>query len=163
MSERKYSLLEAKAKLEALCAYQERCAYELRKKMIAWKVDAEDQDRLLADLITHNFLNEQRFAEAFVSGKVRIKRWGRIKIKQELKQRHISDYSIRKGLESIDLDEYWKNLLHLTERKWLLTERESDGYKRKAKVIRFLNAKGYESDLIRDALAYVTEGGSSGD
>lgn len=156
-SECKYSLLEAKAKLEALCAYQERCSFELRRKMISWKMDSEDQDRLLADLITNNFLNEERFAEAFVSGKVRIKRWGRIKIKQELKQRHISDYSIRKGLESINLDEYWNNLLHLAERKWLLTERESDLYKRKAKIIRFLNSKGYESDLIRDAYEQVSK------
>ena len=150
-SECTYSLLEAKAKLEALCAYQERCSFELRRKMISWKVDSEDQDRLLADLITNNFLNEQRFAEAFVSGKVRIKRWGRIKIKQELKQRNISDYSIRKGLESINIEEYWGNLVHLAERKWLLTERETNEFKRKAKIIRFLNSKGYESDLIRDA------------
>ena len=56
-SERKYSLLEAKSKLEAFCAYQERCSYELQKKMNTWNLDVEDQNILLADLISNNFLN----------------------------------------------------------------------------------------------------------
>lgn len=154
-SERKYSLLEAKTRLEALCAYQERCAFELRSKMRTWGMDAEDQDRLLADLITNNFLNEQRFAEAYVSGRVRIKRWGRIRIRQELKRRQISDYSIRKGLESISEEEYWENLLQLTERKWDSLTNTKDEYQRKVKVYRFLSSKGYESDLLKDAVEEV--------
>lgn len=154
MSERKYSLLEAKARLEALCAYQERCSFELIKKMNQWGIDLEDQDRLLAELISSNFLNEERFAEAFVSGKVRIKRWGRVKIRIELKQKMISNYSIDKALNGINLDEYWENLKHLAQRKWDLSS-ESDAFKRKVKVYRFLNSKGYEADLIRDAVEEV--------
>ena len=151
-SECKYSLLEAKSKLEALCAYQERCSFDLQKKMNSWGLDRDTQDRLLADLITNNFLNEQRFAEAFVSGKVRIKRWGRIKIRIELKKKMISDYSIKKGLEQIDGDEYWKNLTHLADRKWEDLKKEKDQFKRKGKLFRFLASKGYESDLIQMAI-----------
>jgi regulatory protein len=87
-----YSFLEAKSKLEALCAYQERCSFDLNKKMIQWEIDTEDRNRLLAHLIENNFLNEERFAEAFVSGKVNIKRWGRNKIKKHLKSQFVSDY-----------------------------------------------------------------------
>lgn len=156
-SERKYSLLEAKARLEALCAYQERCSFELIKKMNQWSIDREDQDRLLAELISSNFLSEERFAEAFTSGKIRIKRWGRIKIRTELKLRMISNYSIDKALKEIDPDEYWQNLLHLATRKWEMTAREKDDYNRKAKVYRFLASKGYETDLIKDAVDEISK------
>jgi len=154
-SERKYSLLEAKSRLEALCAYQERCTFELKKKMQSWGIDLEDQNILISDLISNNFLSEERYAEAFVSGKTRIKRWGRIKIRIELKRRFISEYSIKKGLESIDQHEYWSNLLHLADKKWGTTSSERDQFKRKVKTYRFLSTKGYETDLIREAVEEV--------
>ncbi|MGB0915856.1 MAG: regulatory protein RecX [Crocinitomicaceae bacterium] len=149
-SECKYSFLEAKAKLEALCAYQERCSHELEQKMRTWGVDSENQSILLAHLISNNFLSEERFAEAFVSGKVKIKRWGRIKIRQHLKQKFISEYSIKKGFESIDDEIYMKNISDLAEKKYIQLNREKDSYAKKAKVYRFLSSKGYETDLIRD-------------
>jgi regulatory protein len=62
-SECKYSFLEAKAKVEALCAYQERCSFELNQKMILWGIDWEQRDQLLADLIASNFLNEYLFID----------------------------------------------------------------------------------------------------
>ena len=147
---RKYSLLEAKAKLEALCAYQERCAYELEQKMIQWGVDCEDRDRLLAFLIEHNYLNEERFAEAFTSGKVNIKRWGRIKIKSELKRRRISEYSIRKALNAIDPEVYISNLQKLAQQKLNISTKEKNVLVLKVKIYRFLTGKGYEQDLIRE-------------
>jgi len=151
-SECKYSFLEAKAKLEALCAYQERCSYELEQKMRTWGIDSENQSVLLAHLISNNFLNEERFAEAFVSGKVNIKRWGRIKIRQHLKQKFISEYSIKKGLASINLDVYDKNINDLARKKYEMLNREKDSYAKKAKIYRFLSSKGYEMDLIRDCV-----------
>ncbi len=156
MSERKYSYLEAKARLEALCAYQERCSFELSQKMNQWGINRDEQDQLLAHLISNNFLNEERFAEAFVSGKVRIKRWGKIKIQIELQKRFISAYSINRALKSVDLDEYWNNVLHLAERKWA-TSQEKDDYKKRMKVYRYLSSKGYESDLISDAVNEVSK------
>lgn len=142
-----YSLLQAKQKLEALCAYQERCSFDLQRKMEQWGVDREDQDRLLAHLIENNFLNEERFAEAYVSGKLRIKRWGRFKIKQHLKQKFISDYSINKAINSIDEDLYLKNIEDLAEKKYA-SLRGADNYAKKAKIYRYLSGKGYENDLF---------------
>lgn len=151
-SECKYSFLEAKTKLEALCAYQERCSYELNSKMISWGLMEEDRNALLADLITNNYLSEQRFAEAFTSGRVRIKKWGRIKIRTELKQKHISEYSIKKAFEQIDDTVYIENLNHLAERKWNMLSAEKDSYTKKTKVYRFLSSKGYETDLIKESV-----------
>ncbi|MDB3906365.1 RecX family transcriptional regulator [Crocinitomicaceae bacterium] len=153
-SGRKYSLLEAKTKLEALCAYQERCSQELDRKMRTWGLDQEDRDALLADLITHNFLSEERFAEAFVSGKVNIKRWGKIKIRQHLKQKAISDYSIKKALEGIEDEVYFGNLRRLTEHKYG-TLKGPDDYNKKVKLYRYLSGKGYETEYVREVVEEV--------
>ncbi|GAB5416226.1 MAG: regulatory protein RecX [Crocinitomicaceae bacterium] len=153
-SDRKYSILEAKTKLEALCAYQERCSQELERKMRTWGLDQEDRDALLADLISNNFLSEERFAEAYVSGKVNIKRWGKIKIRQHLKQKAISDYSIKKALGCIEESVYFGNLKHLTERKFA-TLKGPDDYNKKVKLYRFLSGKGYETEYVREVVEEV--------
>ena len=147
----KYSLLEAKLKIEAWCAYQERCDQELRKKLHSWNMHYEDIDVLISDLITNNFLNEERFAEAFVSGKFRIKKWGKVKIKQHLKQKNISDYSIKKGLSQIDDDEYYQTLEMLFTKKSNMVSGKTI-WEKKAKVKRYLYNKGFESDLIYEVM-----------
>ena len=114
---------------------------------------SEDRNALLAHLIEFNFLNEERFAEAFVSGKINIKRWGKIKIRQHLKQRQISEYSTKRAIEAIDPDVYWKNLTALARKKYDSLSKESDGYEKRVKIYRFLSSKGYETDLLRDAVA----------
>ena len=146
-----YSFLEAKQKLEALCAYQERCSFDLEKKMKSWNLDAEDRGQLLAHLIENNFLNEERYAEAFVSGKINIKRWGRIKIRKHLKQKFISDYSINKGIASIDEDVYLKNLSDLSLKKYE-SLKGPDNYQKKVKIFRYLASKGYEQDLFIESV-----------
>ncbi len=145
------TLSEAKVKLEAYCAYQERCEQEIRQKIYSLGIFGEDVDFLVSDLISNNFLNEQRFAEAFVSGKFRIKKWGRIKIKQHLKQKNISDYSIKKEITKINSDEYWQTLVSLTESKNKLI-RAKDNWDKRIKLQRYLHSKGYEGDLIQDAI-----------
>lgn len=156
-SECKYSFLEAKTKLEALCAYQERCSFELNAKMISWGLNEVDRNALLADLISNNFLSEERFAEAYTSGKIRIKKWGRIKIKIELKKKQISTYSIQKAFHQINELEYLENLKHLAIRKWEETKKFKSEFERKGKVFRFLLSKGYESDLVSDCLDEISK------
>lgn len=146
------SFLEAKTRLEAWCAYQERCQYEVEQKLIGWKFGEEQRSQLIADLISNRFIDEERFARAYVSGKFRIKHWGRIKIRQHLKQKRISDYSIKKGMEEIDPDAYWETLKRLADRKMSEKKPSENGWQAKARVQRYLASKGYESDLIFDAL-----------
>jgi regulatory protein len=145
----KYSLLEAKQKLEAFCAYQERCDFEVRKKLRSWNMHYEDIDILISDLISNNFMNEQRYAEAYVSGKFRIKKWGRVKIIRELKMRKISEYSIKKGLEQIDEEEYLQTLKDLAENKKVTGKTQ---WEKMAKLKRFLSSKGYETELIHEVI-----------
>jgi regulatory protein len=154
-SECKYSFLEAKAKVEALCAYQERCQFEINHKLISWGFNEEERSQLIADLITNRFLDEERFASAYVSGKFRIKRWGRVKIKSHLAQKHVSTYSIEKAIKEINLDDYWDALVYLAERKFADLEREKNHWQKRAKLTRYLQSKGYEGDLIQDAVNYV--------
>lgn len=156
MLESKFSFLEAKAKLEALCAYQERCQFEMEQKLISWNFPSDQRDQLIADLISNNFINEERFACAFVSGKFNIKRWGRLKIKSHLKQKHISNYSIEKGIKEIDPDQYWDTLLTLCEKKQKeIQQKKGTIWDHKTKVFQFLLSKGYESDLISEAVKEV--------
>lgn len=149
-SERTYSFLEAKEKIEAWCAYQDRCHFDVERKLITFGLDQEDRAVLTSHLIEYGFLDEQRFADAFVSGKVRIKRWGRIKIKQHLKQKCISDQCISEAMNKIDDEEYRSNLALLLSKKWLTTK--GSEYIRKQKVAQFLYGKGYESELIQEQL-----------
>jgi len=147
------SFLEAKHKIEAYCAYQERCEKEVVDRLNKWDIYGEQADVIIADLISNNFLNEERFAEAFVSGKVRIKRWGKIKINQHLKQKQISAYSINKALNSIEDELYVLNLNHLIEKKKKdLKVIKTLSFENKVKIQRYLQSKGYENDLIFQAL-----------
>lgn len=151
-SECTYSFLEAKTKLEAFCAYQERCQYEVDQKLISWHFAQEQRMQLIADLIQNRFIDEERFASAYVSGKFRIKKWGKIKIKQHLKQKFISTYSINKALQEIEYDEYEKTIRLLASRKWEERKSGEDIWKFKAKVVRYLASKGYENDLIYEVI-----------
>ena len=146
------SFLEAKHKLEAYCAYQERCMQEIENKLFDWGFYGEQQDNLIADLISNNYLNEERFASAYVSGKTRIKKWGRVKIKINLKQKRISDYSINKAFKEIDESEYLERLNYLTEKKFNQVKGKNK-WDKKAKMQRYLISKGYENQLVFEALS----------
>lgn len=152
----KYPFLEAKTKLEALCAYQERCQFEIEQKLLSWNFPSDQRDQLIADLIANSFINEERFAAAFVSGKFNIKKWGKQKIKSHLKQKQISIYSIEKGMKEIDPDVYWSVLIGLCAKKKVeIQQKKGTIWNHKAKVFQFLASKGYESDLISEAIKEV--------
>ena len=103
-------------------------------------------------MITADFLNEERFAKSFARGKFRIKHWGRTRITRELKLREISPRCIQLALGEIDPDEYYDSLLTQTEKKWEKTN-EKDPFKKRFKVIQYLMAKGFEQDLVQEAVA----------
>ncbi len=133
------------------CAYQERCQWDLGRKLKDWNIDPELHDDIIVEMIQQNFINEERYASSFVSGKINIKKWGRKKIRLELQQRQISNYSINKALESIDEEKYIVNLRHWIEKK---TESmvANSSYERRAKLFHYLLSKGFESNLINEEL-----------
>jgi regulatory protein len=138
-------------KMQNWCAYQERCQQESRNKLYEFGLWPDAVENIISQLIESNFLNEERFAIQFVHGKHFIKKWGRIKIKIELKKKKISDYCIKKAIEQIDETEYLKTLKKLMENKQNLTN-ERNAVKLKLKVLNYALSKGYERDLVFDIL-----------
>ena len=141
----------ATEKLKKYCAYQERSHKEVVDKLYKLGLYKNEVDQVLIALIQDDFLNEERFAQAFVSGKFRIKRWGRVKIKSHLKQKHISDYCIKKGMQEIDETEYFETLNYWLERKMREVKEENE-FKKNGKIAAFLIQKGFESNLVWEAL-----------
>lgn len=154
-----WSIEEARGKLESYCAYQERCQWEVRRKLYEKGIAANQAEELISDMIASNFLNEERFARSFARGKFRLRHWGRNRISRELKFRQISQRCIQLGLSEIDPDEYYDTLLTEAEKKWEKTT-EKDTYKKHYKVLSYLMAKGFEQDLVQEAIVAVSNGQS---
>jgi regulatory protein len=147
-----WSLEEARGKLETYCSYQERCVWELRRKLFEKGIQGQAVDTILAELEASGFVDEERFARSYARGKFRIKRWGKGRISQELKLRQINSALIQLGLSEIDGEEYFATLEREAEKKWEKTK-EKDAYKKKYLVAHYLMSKGFEQDLIQEALS----------
>ncbi|MGN6638549.1 MAG: regulatory protein RecX [Mucilaginibacter sp.] len=141
----------ALAKAENYCAYQERSQQEVRDKLYEWGLYPSSVENVIVQLIAGNFLNEERFANAYATGKFRQKGWGRIKIKQGLKLKKVSEPLIKKALKNIDEDEYTLVLQKLiSKREAVLTEKNS--FKRRYKLQQYAMSRGFEPDIIADML-----------
>jgi regulatory protein len=148
-----FTFPEIMVRMEAYCAYRDRCTSEVEKKMLEYVLTEKQSDELLKHLRSSQFLDDVRFAHSFVSGKFRFNQWGRIRIRMELRMRKINEELIKNAILSMDLDAYAQTITSLAARKFRETEREKDVWKRKAKIIRFLSSRGFEQDLIMDAVA----------
>ena len=155
-----WSLEEARGKLETYCSYQERCVWELRRKLFEKGIQGPAVETILAELEASGFVDEERFARSYARGKFRIKRWGKGRISQELKLRQISSALIQLGLSEIDGEEYFATLEREAEKKWEKTK-EKDAYKKKYLVTRYLMSKGFEQDLIQEALSALVSNENS--
>ncbi|AEE53864.1 regulatory protein RecX [Haliscomenobacter hydrossis] len=134
-------------KLQRYCAFQERCHQEVRQKLYELSVYGDLQEEIVAELISENFLNEERFARTYARGKFRTRSWGRIRIQQELKQRKVSEYCIRKGMEEIEEEEYLKALQKIIAKKQAELAGEEE-FAARQKTAQYAMRKGFESELI---------------
>ena len=155
-----WSLEEARGKLETYCSYQERCVWELRRKLFEKGIQGPAVETILAELEASGFVDEERFARSYARGKFRIKRWGKGRISQELKLRQISSALIQLGLSEIDGEEYFATIEREAEKKWEKTK-EKDAYKKKYLVTQYLMSKGFEQDLIQEALSALVSNENS--
>jgi regulatory protein len=146
---------QALPKLKQYCAYQERCHSEVKEKLYSYAVYGDDADTIISKLIDEDYLNEERFAIHFAGGKFRVKQWGKVKIKYELKKKQVSDYCIKKALKGVDTGEYFSVLEKLAVQKLKALKGEKNIFIKKRKLQDFLLQRGFESDLVREMVQKI--------
>ena len=154
ISQKSYTIKEAILKLMQFCAYRDRSQKEVEDKLKEMRMIPAAQEQIITHLMQEDFLNEERFARSFVRGKFRIKKWGRIKIKQELKFREISSPIVKLALTEIEEKDYRQTLYTLAEKKLNLIK-EPNSLKKKKKLGDYLVQKGYESALVYEVVREI--------
>ena len=150
-NKRVYDITIAIERLKNYCALQDRCQWDVTQKMKEWGLLEMTQKHILEILIQEKYVDEERFTQSFCRGKFLIKKWGKVKITNELKKKKISDICIKKGLEEIDLTEYDLLLENLLTKK-NDTLRDKNHFTRKSKLARFLIQRGFEGNLVWDKI-----------
>jgi regulatory protein len=144
-----YTVQEATKKMESYCAYQERCHQEVVQKLTGMHMIPEAIDVIMLHLLQHNFLNEERFAKTFVSGKFKIKAWGRNRLTFQLKQKGVGKVNINNALAEIT-DEEYIGLFNDLAKKRASSIKETNKLKKKKKFIDYFLYRGWESHLVYD-------------
>lgn len=142
---------EAFLQLAALCARSEHCQYEMTEKMRRWELGNDLQARVIARLVSERYVDDERYARAFVKDKIIYNKWGRRKIEQALWQKHIDEDIRQQVLDEVDDEEYLSVLRPLLKQKRRTTKANSD-YEMNQKLMRFALGRGYTFDLIRQCL-----------
>src|SRR5690606_774365 len=142
-----YTVQEATKKLERYSAYQERSHQEVRQKLMDMHMIPEAIEVITIHLLEHNFLNEERFAKAYVSGKFKIKKWGKSRLTYQLKQKGVSKVNINQALTEIENGEYIEVFNDLAEKK-VLQIKETNKLKKKRKFVDYFLRLGWESHLV---------------
>jgi regulatory protein len=142
---------EARERIEAYCAYRERSQQEVKQKLYEFGLYTDLVNEIISELIQNNFLNEERFARAFVRGKFSIKKWGRIKIRQALYPHYLSDYVLNKAFTEIDEDQYQAVLEEVIAKKSRLVK-EKNEFRRNGKIAQYAIGRGFEPDMVWEVL-----------
>ena len=142
---------EVLTKSRRYCALQERCHQEVRDKLYGWGSHQEEVEQVIGQLIGDGYLNEQRFAEHYAVSKFRQKGWGRVKIREALKFKKVSAPCINKALASIDDEEYIPCHSAAVDKQRPKLNALNE-WEREQRVKRYLLTRGFEGDLIADAL-----------
>jgi regulatory protein len=142
---------EAYLTLAALCAQAEHCQWEMLEKMRRWEVPEEAQARVMQRLVKERYVDDERYARAFVKDKIRYNKWGRRKVDQALWQKHIDEDIRKRVLDEVDDEEYLGVLRPLLKQKRKSTKANSD-YELNQKLMRFAMGRGFTFDIIRQCI-----------
>ena len=140
-------------RLTALCASAEHCEYEMMEKMRKWEVEESDRERIMAYLRQAKFVDDERYAQACVSDKVRYDKWGRRKVEQGLWAKHISEESRQRVLNEVDDSQYKLVLTDLLKSK-RRSIKAADGYEMNRKLIKYALSRGFDYSIIKQCLDY---------
>ncbi len=142
---------EAYLTLAALCAQAEHCQWEMLEKMRRWEVPEEAQARVMQRLVKERYVDDGRYAQAFVKDKIRYNKWGRRKVDQALWQKHIDEDIRKRVLDEVDDEEYLSVLRPLLKQKRKSTKANND-YELNQKLMRFALGRGFTFDIIRQCI-----------
>ena len=148
---------EALNRAAAYCSRQERCVYDVERKLEAWNVDPDEFGAIIERLKKEKFIDEERYATFFVRDKFRFNGWGKVKIRWALKKKNVDPAAAAKALDVIDQDEYKAKLKQLILNKYKQLK-EPDSYKATAKLMRFAQSRGFEPELIYPEVENVING-----
>lgn len=150
---KEYTENELKYKAEAYCSSTEHCPSEVLTKLSQWGADAEMSERILKHLQHERYVDSARYCRAFVRDKYRFARWGRMKISQALRMKHLPSEDIEAGMAEIDEAEYERGLRDLLRQKSKSVSGKNE-YERNTKLIRFAVGRGFTMDEV---LRYVKQ------
>ena len=142
---------EAYLTLAALCARSEHCQWEMLEKMRRWELDDAALARVMARLVKERYVDDERYARAFVKDKVRYNKWGRRKVEQALWQKRIDDDIRERVLDEVDKEEYLNVLRPLLKQKRKSIKAGND-YELNQKLVRFALGRGFTYDIIRQCI-----------
>ncbi len=155
---RQKSEQEAYLTLAALCAQAEHCQWEMLEKMRRWELPEEQQAHVMQRLVEERYVDDERYARAFIKDKIRYNRWGRRKVEQALWQKHITEDIRQRTLDEVDDEEYLSVLRPLLKQKQKELKRSLKGARGmeeamlNQKLIRFALGRGFTYDLIRQCV-----------
>lgn len=141
----------ALSKCMDLCSRSEKCAFDIRKKLSDWEISSHDAQKIIDELISQRFIDDERFARIYALDKFRFNHWGKVKIAFQLRHKNITDSAIYNALDQIDDTVYLEKLKEMLKQKSPKIKAQSD-FEKKAKLIRFAQGRGFEYDLISKAL-----------
>lgn len=141
---------QALVRLEELCARSEHSTGEFRTKLRQWRIAPADAEEIIESLTARRFVDDSRFARAFVRDKYRFARWGRIKIRLQLRAKGVDSDTVAEALELIDSKEYSRILARQLVARMRRSPNVQDPAERQ-KIFRTMIAKGYEPSLIARA------------
>ncbi len=142
---------EAYLQLAALCAQAEHCEQEMRDKMKRWEIDEMAQNRIIQRLVEERYVDNERYARAFVKDKIRYNKWGRRKVQQALWMKRIDNDTQQRVLDEIDDKEYLDVLRPLLKQKRKSIKADRD-YELNQKLVRFALGRGFTFDIIRQCI-----------
>tara|TARA_B110000008_G_scaffold279305_1_gene325874 strand:- start:2471 stop:2938 length:468 start_codon:yes stop_codon:yes gene_type:complete len=150
-SEQDWMIVE---KIQSYCIYQDRCEKEVKKKLYTFNVEKDLQLKIINYLIDNDYLNEERFTKLFIQGKLRIKKWGKMKLKFELKSRGVENSMIDKYINEISDDEYTAYFNEFSSNKIKFLKGTKDQKKRS--FINYFTYRGWENYLIYQKLKDIS-------
>ncbi len=147
---------QAYSKMARLCSRSEQCSADIRKKIVAFDLPEEAIDEIIRNLKTEKYLDDSRYAKAYVKDKFRFNKWGRVKLRHSLRMKGLSEIDIETALDEIDAGKY-KKVLVKTMKEKAKTIKKKSKFEKMGQIIRFAQTRGFEPELIHRYINLVLE------